>query len=129
MLYSFQNNCALNCLEKYLKMTQRISQRFQEYQIQQTDASTPVKHLTGSWYVNVLAQRNINYVMCTRWSVWCQNIVFLKYMYFLHVLSLYSFITHKAFKSWVFFSILFGSIYFLDPLTQKVTWYTCIAII
>jgi len=29
-------------------MTQRISQRFQEYQIQQTDASTPVKQLTGS---------------------------------------------------------------------------------
>jgi nuclear transport factor 2 (NTF2) superfamily protein len=33
-------------------MTQRISQRFQEYQIQQTDASTPVKQLTGSWYHN-----------------------------------------------------------------------------
>ena len=43
-----ENNCALNCLEKYLKMTQRISQRFQEYQIQQMDASTPVKQLTGS---------------------------------------------------------------------------------
>lgn len=25
--------CALNCMEKYLKMNQRISQRFQEYQM------------------------------------------------------------------------------------------------
>ncbi|XP_055305470.1 mitochondrial import inner membrane translocase subunit Tim9 [Sitodiplosis mosellana] len=25
--------CALNCMEKYLKMNQRISQRFQEFQI------------------------------------------------------------------------------------------------
>lgn len=29
----FQDQCALNCMEKYLKMNQRISQRFQEFQI------------------------------------------------------------------------------------------------
>lgn len=28
-----QDLCALNCMEKYLKMNQRISQRFQEFQI------------------------------------------------------------------------------------------------
>ncbi|KAF6211833.1 hypothetical protein GE061_012349 [Apolygus lucorum] len=28
-----EEKCALNCTEKYLKMNQRISQRFQEYQI------------------------------------------------------------------------------------------------
>ncbi|NXN82770.1 TIM9 translocase, partial [Bombycilla garrulus] len=30
--------CAENCLQKYLKMTQRISMRFQEYHIQQNEA-------------------------------------------------------------------------------------------
>lgn len=28
-----EDRCALNCMEKYLKMNQRISQRFQEFQI------------------------------------------------------------------------------------------------
>lgn len=30
---SKEEKCALNCMEKYLKMTQRVSQRFQEFQI------------------------------------------------------------------------------------------------
>ncbi|XP_071441098.1 mitochondrial import inner membrane translocase subunit Tim9 [Hetaerina americana] len=28
-----EDKCALNCMEKYLKMNQRISQRFQEFQM------------------------------------------------------------------------------------------------
>nr|CAG4645984.1 EOG090X0MSH [Lynceus sp. MCZ IZ 141354] len=28
-----ENTCAINCAEKFLKMNQRISQRFQEFQI------------------------------------------------------------------------------------------------
>jgi import inner membrane translocase subunit TIM9 len=28
-----ENTCALNCAEKYLKMNQRISTRFQEFQV------------------------------------------------------------------------------------------------
>lgn len=28
-----EDNCALNCAEKYLKMNQRISTRFQEFQL------------------------------------------------------------------------------------------------
>lgn len=28
-----ESNCAMNCAEKYLKMNQRISTRFQEYQM------------------------------------------------------------------------------------------------
>ncbi|XP_055371228.1 mitochondrial import inner membrane translocase subunit Tim9 [Condylostylus longicornis] len=28
-----EERCALNCMEKYLKMNQRISQRFQEFQM------------------------------------------------------------------------------------------------
>ncbi|KAH0953979.1 hypothetical protein HN011_005953 [Eciton burchellii] len=28
-----EEKCALNCMEKYLKMNQRMSQRFQEFQI------------------------------------------------------------------------------------------------
>ncbi|XP_055956755.1 mitochondrial import inner membrane translocase subunit Tim9-like [Patella vulgata] len=31
-----EESCALNCLEKFLKMTQRISLRFQEHQLQQS---------------------------------------------------------------------------------------------
>ncbi|ESO87675.1 hypothetical protein LOTGIDRAFT_127490, partial [Lottia gigantea] len=30
-----EETCAFNCLEKFLKVTQRISQRFQEHQILQ----------------------------------------------------------------------------------------------
>ncbi|KFW81663.1 Mitochondrial import inner membrane translocase subunit Tim9, partial [Manacus vitellinus] len=33
-----QMTCSDNCLQKYLKMTQRISMRFQEYHIQQNEA-------------------------------------------------------------------------------------------
>ncbi|XP_070577914.1 mitochondrial import inner membrane translocase subunit Tim9-like [Ptychodera flava] len=32
-----EDSCAQNCMDKYLKMTQRISQRFQEYQVQQNE--------------------------------------------------------------------------------------------
>lgn len=28
-----EDKCAMNCMEKYLKMNQRISQRFQEFQM------------------------------------------------------------------------------------------------
>lgn len=28
-----EEKCAVNCMEKYLKMNQRVSQRFQEYQM------------------------------------------------------------------------------------------------
>ncbi|XP_077292221.1 translocase of inner membrane 9 [Arctopsyche grandis] len=28
-----EDNCALNCMEKFLRMNQRITQRFQEYQM------------------------------------------------------------------------------------------------
>jgi import inner membrane translocase subunit TIM9 len=38
-----ESACALNCMDKYLKMTQRISQRFQEYQMAQTDMSILAK--------------------------------------------------------------------------------------
>jgi len=34
-------------MDKYLKMTQRISQRFQEYQMQQTDMSIFAKQGSG----------------------------------------------------------------------------------
>ncbi|XP_074663086.1 mitochondrial import inner membrane translocase subunit Tim9-like [Tubulanus polymorphus] len=32
-----ENNCVVTCMEKYLKMTQRISQRFQEHQMLTTE--------------------------------------------------------------------------------------------
>lgn len=31
--FLFQEKCALNCMEKYLKLNQRVSQRFQEFQM------------------------------------------------------------------------------------------------
>ena len=46
-LFDFQNTCTLNCLEKYLKMTQRISQRFQEYQMTQSDSAASVQNLAS----------------------------------------------------------------------------------
>uniref|UniRef100_A0A8C5XVQ3 Mitochondrial import inner membrane translocase subunit n=1 Tax=Microcebus murinus TaxID=30608 RepID=A0A8C5XVQ3_MICMU len=33
-----ETTCSEHCLQKYLKMTQRISMRFQEYHIQQNEA-------------------------------------------------------------------------------------------
>jgi len=35
---SSENTCSLNCLEKFMKMTNRISQRFQEHQMASNDA-------------------------------------------------------------------------------------------
>jgi len=32
-----ENKCAVNCLEKYMKMTQRLSQRLQEFQMIQNE--------------------------------------------------------------------------------------------
>ncbi|KAL5009230.1 hypothetical protein ScPMuIL_014811 [Solemya velum] len=42
-----ENSCAVNCMEKYLKVTQRISQRFQEFQMQQSEPSAPLKELAA----------------------------------------------------------------------------------
>jgi len=42
-----ENSCSMNCMDKYLKMTQRISQRFQEYQMQQNRHVHIIK--TGFW--------------------------------------------------------------------------------
>ncbi|VDD92713.1 unnamed protein product [Enterobius vermicularis] len=33
-----EEKCATNCLDKFLKMTQRLALRFQEYQMLQTEA-------------------------------------------------------------------------------------------
>ncbi|XP_043284338.1 mitochondrial import inner membrane translocase subunit Tim9-like [Venturia canescens] len=41
-----ENKCAVNCMEKYMKMTQRLSQRLQEYQmIQNENALAAAKKL------------------------------------------------------------------------------------
>uniref|UniRef100_A0A6M2E0W5 Mitochondrial import inner membrane translocase subunit n=1 Tax=Amblyomma tuberculatum TaxID=48802 RepID=A0A6M2E0W5_9ACAR len=34
-----EDKCAMNCMEKYMKMNQRISQRFQEFQMQTNEAA------------------------------------------------------------------------------------------
>ncbi|KAK7835919.1 hypothetical protein U0070_004010, partial [Myodes glareolus] len=39
--------CSEHCLQKYLKMTQRISMRFQEYHIQQNEALAAKAGLLG----------------------------------------------------------------------------------
>uniref|UniRef100_A0A0L8G4G8 Mitochondrial import inner membrane translocase subunit n=1 Tax=Octopus bimaculoides TaxID=37653 RepID=A0A0L8G4G8_OCTBM len=43
-----ESSCAINCMEKYLKMTQRITQRFQEYQLlQQGNTGPSIRDLTS----------------------------------------------------------------------------------
>ncbi|TSO25176.1 Mitochondrial import inner membrane translocase subunit Tim9 [Bagarius yarrelli] len=42
-----QTSCSESCLQKYLKMTQRISMRFQEYHIQQNEALAAKAGLLG----------------------------------------------------------------------------------
>ncbi|CAB1335463.1 unnamed protein product [Coregonus sp. 'balchen'] len=41
------STCSESCLQKYLKMTQRISMRFQEYHIQQNEALAQKAGLIG----------------------------------------------------------------------------------
>ncbi|CAG5120799.1 unnamed protein product [Candidula unifasciata] len=43
-----ENNCALNCLEKYMKMTNRISQRFQEHQLTSNDTLAAASQKSSS---------------------------------------------------------------------------------
>ncbi|KAK0404212.1 hypothetical protein QR680_017342 [Steinernema hermaphroditum] len=37
-----EEKCSTNCLDKYLKMTQRLSLRFQEHQLLQQEAQGPL---------------------------------------------------------------------------------------
>ncbi|XP_063189741.1 mitochondrial import inner membrane translocase subunit Tim9 isoform X1 [Chroicocephalus ridibundus] len=45
--HSLKMTCSDHCLQKYLKMTQRISMRFQEYHIQQNEALAAKAGLLG----------------------------------------------------------------------------------
>lgn len=47
VVFVFQSSCSESCLQKYLKMTQRISMRFQEYHIQQNEALAAKAGLLG----------------------------------------------------------------------------------
>uniref|UniRef100_A0A1L8E114 Mitochondrial import inner membrane translocase subunit n=1 Tax=Nyssomyia neivai TaxID=330878 RepID=A0A1L8E114_9DIPT len=42
-----EERCALNCMEKYLKMNQRVSQRFQEYQMISNENAMAMVQKTG----------------------------------------------------------------------------------
>ncbi|XP_017475560.1 PREDICTED: mitochondrial import inner membrane translocase subunit Tim9-like [Rhagoletis zephyria] len=42
-----EERCALNCMEKYLKMNQRISQRFQEFQMIANENAIAMAQKTG----------------------------------------------------------------------------------
>ncbi|XP_046337585.2 mitochondrial import inner membrane translocase subunit Tim9-like [Haliotis rufescens] len=42
-----ESSCSTNCLEKYLKLTQRISQRFQEYQMTHSDGGSTMTQMAS----------------------------------------------------------------------------------
>lgn len=42
-----QEKCSLNCMEKYLKMNQRVSQRFQEFQMIANENALAMAQKTG----------------------------------------------------------------------------------
>lgn len=44
----YQEQCSLNCMEKYMKMNQRISQRFQEYQMIANESAIAAAQKVGS---------------------------------------------------------------------------------
>lgn len=48
-----QEKCAINCMEKYLKMNQRISQRFQEYQMVANEQALALAQKTGQVPANL----------------------------------------------------------------------------
>ncbi|XP_046382448.1 mitochondrial import inner membrane translocase subunit Tim9 [Ischnura elegans] len=43
-----EDKCALNCMEKYLKMNQRISQRFQEFQMLANESQLAAAQKAGA---------------------------------------------------------------------------------
>ncbi|KAE8740670.1 hypothetical protein FOCC_FOCC013818 [Frankliniella occidentalis] len=45
---STEEQCSLNCMEKYMKMNQRISQRFQEYQMIANESAIAAAQKVGS---------------------------------------------------------------------------------
>uniref|UniRef100_A0A6M2DFW5 Mitochondrial import inner membrane translocase subunit n=1 Tax=Xenopsylla cheopis TaxID=163159 RepID=A0A6M2DFW5_XENCH len=42
-----EEKCALNCMEKYLKMNQRVSQRFQEFQVMANENAIALAQQSG----------------------------------------------------------------------------------
>ncbi|EDW49021.1 mitochondrial import inner membrane translocase subunit Tim9 [Drosophila sechellia] len=42
-----EEKCSLNCMEKYLKMNQRVSQRFQEFQVIAHENALAMAQKTG----------------------------------------------------------------------------------
>ena len=65
-----ENQCAMNCAEKYLKMNQRISSRFQEFQMMSNEnAMAVIKNSGQLWYL-------VNYSMI--------NLVTLIYLWHSH---------------------------------------------
>ncbi|CAD7091772.1 unnamed protein product [Hermetia illucens] len=46
-VHSDEERCSLNCMEKYLKMNQRISQRFQEFQMIANENAMAMAQKTG----------------------------------------------------------------------------------
>lgn len=42
-----EEKCSLNCMEKYLKMNQRVSQRFQEFQMIANENALAMAQKTG----------------------------------------------------------------------------------
>lgn len=86
----FQSSCSESCLQKYLKMTQRISMRFQEYHIQQNEALAAKAGLVGQprwlglsqppqtgpepvWCSMQLTWIQISFLVHTVSSVFCWN--------------------------------------------------------
>jgi len=47
-LSDHENKCATNCMDKYLKMTQRVSQRLQEHQAVQMEAMQQAAAAAGA---------------------------------------------------------------------------------
>ncbi|GAB6021805.1 hypothetical protein CHUAL_004378 [Chamberlinius hualienensis] len=46
-IHDKEDRCAKNCLEKYIKMNNRITQRFQEHQMLQNEAAVANAQKTG----------------------------------------------------------------------------------
>ncbi|EDV47203.1 mitochondrial import inner membrane translocase subunit Tim9 [Drosophila erecta] len=42
-----EEKCSMNCMEKYLKMNQRVSQRFQEFQVIANENALAMAQKTG----------------------------------------------------------------------------------
>lgn len=117
-----EDRCALNCMEKYLRMNQRISQRFQEFQILANENAMALAQKSGTisrWYKLLLISHTVLHLlpetvvrMLFIYVCWIQELLVtldLKKMQYIFLDSSFVFLLHhRKSINIAYFSALFN---------------------